>query len=495
MQAPIPDGTILQNRYRSIQVLGEGGFGRTYLAQDGDRFNEPCVLKEYNPNFEGTYALNKSKELFQREAQILYQIKHPQIPAFRATFEEQKRLFLVQDYVEGKSYRSLLDDRIEQKRTFTQKEMVKFLQQMLPVLAHIHDKGIIHRDISPDNIILRDGDCLPVLIDFGAVKDVAQTQLISSDGSEDAVQGTTVGKLGYSPAEQLQTGKVDATSDLYALAATAVVLMTGRKPQDLLDKSTMTWRWHSLVPTLNPRFGQLLNRMLSYRPENRYQSANEVANALRTIADLIIASPKPSPPRTLTPATSKPIPSRRRVSLWRTLWNLPWTGRIIGAGFVFLFAAVVFKSVDSTDIPNDRQGSSTGPQQIENQLGDPPQPPENGQQTSEQNNCTQVSPLPPYGVYPNIMLGQTEVDRRTIKASETYQYAIPGEPGQRLSASVNTEDVSMNVLNSNEQLIAMGVSQWQGTLTANETYYIAIAPVTGVCESEYQLTITVMPPS
>ena len=162
---------------------------------------------------------------------------------------------------------------------------------------------------------------------------------------------------------------------------------------------------------------------------------------------------------------------------------------------MFLFAAVVFKSVDSSYIPKDRQGSSQDSQQLENQIGDRPQLPENGQQIARQNNCTQVSPRSIFDIYPDVMLGETEVNRRTIKAGETHRYPIPVESGQRLSASLNTEDVSMNVLNGNEQLIDTGVSRWEETLNANETYYIAIAPVTGVCESEYQLTITVMPPS
>ena len=96
MQTAIPTGTILQNRYRVLSILGQGGFGRTYLAEDQGRFNELCALKELLPPQDNAYALEKSKELFQREAQILYQIQHPQIPQFRATFEQDQRFFLMQ---------------------------------------------------------------------------------------------------------------------------------------------------------------------------------------------------------------------------------------------------------------------------------------------------------------------------------------------------------------------------------------------------------------
>ncbi|MGK7905383.1 MAG: serine/threonine protein kinase [Hormoscilla sp.] len=279
MQPPIPDGIILNKRYRIVKVLGAGGFGRTYLAEDTSRYDEKCVLKEYNPNLEETYALEKSQELFEREAQILYKIEHPRIPKFQATFEQGKRLFLAQDYVEGKTYKTLLEERVKENKQFTPAEVVQFLQQMLRVLEHIHSKGIIHRDISPDNIICRQSDRLPVLIDFGAVKETGTTPLQESGKS---IQGTNVGKHGYSPPEQLQMGKVYHNSDLYSLAATAVVLMTGRKPEELLNKQTMTWRWHQWVPTLELWLAQLLNKMLSPKPDNRYQSAAEVAQELRS---------------------------------------------------------------------------------------------------------------------------------------------------------------------------------------------------------------------
>ncbi len=283
MQPPISLGTLLQQRYRVTKVLGQGGFGRTYLAQDTGCFDEMCVLKEFSPTDRGRDALKKSKELFQREAQVLYQINHPQIPKFRANFEEQKRLFLVQEYAEGKTVAKTLSERLKNSKTFTEAEAVQFLQNMLPVLTHIHNMGIIHRDISPDNIIFRDRDKLPVLIDFGVVK-AGVTQL---EVSTQIHQGTTVGKAGYAPGEQLQTGEAYANSDLYALAVTVVVMMTGRKPESLIDKSTMTWKWHQWVPTLTPWFAKILNKMLSRVPNSRYQSANEVAQALRSVSDFI----------------------------------------------------------------------------------------------------------------------------------------------------------------------------------------------------------------
>ena len=260
MQPPLPFGTELQSRYLIVQLLGQGGFGRTYLAEDQNRYQERCAIKEFVPRQGEEHFSTKATELFQREANILYQIQHPQIPQFRATFEVEQRLFLVQDYVEGPSYKDLLYQRRAQNNPFSEAEVRQFLQQMLPVLAHIHAKGIIHRDISPDNILLRNRDRLPVLIDFGVVKEVV-TRMQMLDVTYHA---TTVGKPGYSPSEQMQSGRAYPSSDLYSLAVTALVLLTGKEPQDLLD-SNLTWHWQQFA-SVSPSLAQVLNKAISYRP-------------------------------------------------------------------------------------------------------------------------------------------------------------------------------------------------------------------------------------
>ncbi len=275
MGLPLPDGTIVQNRYRIQRVLGQGGFGRTYLAQDTNRFNEICVLKEFEPRSQGSKHAQKAEELFTREAKVLHQLQHPQIPQFRELFQvktqNRELLFLVQDYVEGKTYEELLIDRQNQRLTFSELEAVQLLQQLLPVLEYIHRSGIVHRDISPDNIILREWDQKPVLIDFGVVK-AAATQAVHSGQ-------TLVGKPGYAPIEQLHKGKAEPSSDLYALAVTVVVLLTGREAQSLFDPRDLTCQWKRYVNP-SPLFAQVLDRMLSNRPSDRYHSAREVLDAL-----------------------------------------------------------------------------------------------------------------------------------------------------------------------------------------------------------------------
>ncbi|MEG4148714.1 serine/threonine-protein kinase [Microcoleus sp. Pol12B5] len=284
MNNPIYPGITLNNHYRIVRELGHGGFGRTYLAEDAHRFNEPCVLKEFAPQVHGSYALQKSEELFEREAGVLYKLQHNQIPRFRELFRvsisDRGYLFFVQDYVPGQTYRFLLDARKRQGLRFIEAEINQLLLQILPVLEYIHSLGVIHRDISPDNLILRSSDGMPVLIDFGGVKQVAATvESLFAEANGTLAPATRIGKLGYAPVEQMQMGIVSPHSDLYALAATVLVLLTGKEPHQLLDSHTLNWNWRGEC-SLSPNLSLVLDKMLAQQPSQRYSSAREVMLAL-----------------------------------------------------------------------------------------------------------------------------------------------------------------------------------------------------------------------
>lgn len=275
--------TILGMRYRVLYLLGQGGFGRTYLAEDLNRFEEKCVLKEFVPLVHEVDALRKAEELFQREAGVLYQLQHDQIPRFRELLrvgqDQDATLYLVQDYIPGPTYREILQQRQREKRTFTEDEILELFRQLLPVLQYLHNLRVIHRDIAPDNLILRDTDNLPVLIDFGGVKQIAAQVEQQLRSQAHVAAPTRLGKAGYAPDEQMQSGEVTPSSDLYALAVTALVLLTGQEPLSLYDPHTVTWHWRRRVQ-LSPRLSQVLDRMLAFRPSDRYQSAMEVMQAL-----------------------------------------------------------------------------------------------------------------------------------------------------------------------------------------------------------------------
>ncbi len=276
------DKMLLANRYEMQQVLGQGGFGRTYLTLDRYRFNEPCVVKEFLPQQCGEVEAKKSRELFEREAKILHQIDRAQIPKFFACFEENDRLFLVQEYIKGQTYAALLRERQQQGRNFSEAEVIELLRKLLPVLSYLHERQIVHRDIAPDNIMLSDDSQLPVLIDFGIGRS-AMIQNLEQEQNLGRAHPTTnqksiVGKLGYAPYEQIWLGKSYPSSDLYALAVTAIVLMTGLNPQT----PTLRDKWHTQT-TVSEGLVKILNRMWEETPIHRYQAASEVLADLARI--------------------------------------------------------------------------------------------------------------------------------------------------------------------------------------------------------------------
>ena len=259
---------ILRNRYRMIGFLGAGGFGRTYLAEDIDRLNQRCVVKQLAPNVQGTWAINKAVELFQLEARQLQQLgQHPQIPSLDACFEEENYLYLVQQFVDGDNLLRLLQDG-----GFWQESQVKqLLLELLPVLKFIHEQKIIHRDIKPENIMCRRSDGLLILIDFGVSKQLSGTVM--------SRLGTQIGTPGYVPLEQMQGGEAYPASDLFSLGATAFHLLTGVHPDGLWREHgyswTANWQKHLKNP-IDKGLALILSKLLAKDIQQRYQLAEQV---------------------------------------------------------------------------------------------------------------------------------------------------------------------------------------------------------------------------
>ncbi|MEB3288309.1 MAG: serine/threonine-protein kinase, partial [Leptolyngbya sp.] len=320
-------GLQLGGRYRPLRQLSSGGFGQTWLAEDTHRFQELCVLREFNPQVQGKVALDQAQMLFEREASLLYQLDHPHIPRFRELLREGDRLFLVQDYVEGPTYRQVLTRRQRQGEQLSEAEVLPMLAQVLPVLQYLHGLGLVHCDISPDNLVQRNADGRAVLIDFGSVKqllvNVRHQMGVPQPYRSPSGTITHLGHAGYIPKTQEQTGQVSPADDLYALGMTAIVLLTGKEPQELYDERKKTWVWANQVE-VSDRLRQTLDQMVNQDPAQRPQTASQVMGMLNLANPYGISSEdNPSlpvriqatvPPPDAHPAAAMASPSRRLPS-------------------------------------------------------------------------------------------------------------------------------------------------------------------------------------
>ena len=265
---------LLRGRYRVVRPIGQGGFGRTYLAVDDDRLKAKCVIKQFLPQLQGTKSLEKAVKLFEQEAVRLYELgEHPHIPALLAYFEHDKRLYLVQQFIEGNT----LLQELAQNGVFIEQRIREVLAGILPILKFVHDHQVIHRDITPSNIIRRKFDNKLVLIDFGVAK------LLSVEAATQP--GTKIGTEGYAPIEQLRSGKAYPASDIYSLGATCLFLMTQVKPEDLYDPLAGRWLWRERLSekggTISEPIAQILDKMLKDLVSERYPSADAVMKDLR----------------------------------------------------------------------------------------------------------------------------------------------------------------------------------------------------------------------
>jgi len=288
---------ILHQRYRAIKKIGKGGFGATFLGIDLNLPGNPfCVIKQLRPSSNDPEAFQMALDLFEREAKTLGKIDHPQIPRLLDYFEDNQKFYLIQTLVKGKN----LQQEVKQNGTLNETGTKRFLAEMLPVLRYIHSIKIIHRDIKPANIIRREQDGQLVLIDFGAVKDQVNTQLAKTYG-QTALTQFAVGTVGFAPPEQLAMRPV-YSSDLYALGATCLFLMTGKSPKDLpCDEFTGELAWEKEVQ-VSSSFAKVLRKMLEVDLRHRYRTVDEVVADLdivpyeQELKDSLVTGATPLPP-------------------------------------------------------------------------------------------------------------------------------------------------------------------------------------------------------
>ncbi|MBN1979613.1 MAG: serine/threonine protein kinase [Anaerolineae bacterium] len=291
-------GTILQNRYRIVRLLEQGGMGAVYRAWD-TRLGVPLALKEMTLQPGLTpHALVQLHWQFQQEAMVLARLSHPHLVRVTDFFEEGDNVYLVMDFVEGES----LAERIRREGPLPESQVLAWAGQLLDALAYCHTQGVIHRDVKPQNVIIRP-DGRVVLVDFGLVKlwdphDPRTQTIIRAMGTPE-----------YAPPEQYDStaGHTDPRSDVYSLGATLYHALTGQAPptapQRVVNPAVLApmRKWN---PCVSAQAEAAVSKAIDLQPAARFQSAAEMAAALGG----------------RTPASAPKRQPRRRVPVW--VWVL-----------------------------------------------------------------------------------------------------------------------------------------------------------------------------
>jgi serine/threonine protein kinase len=309
----------LAERYEIVRPLGRGSFAQTLLARDlaHDRL---VAIKVLHPRLAQDW---KTFELFEREAAVLRELRHQGIPAvhesFRAPYDGSEATFLVMEYVEGASLAQI----IAEQRHLDRADVLQLFLDLLAVLDYLHSRlpPILHRDIKPANVIVRP-DGSPALVDFGAVRNVFR-------GAQEG-GSTLVGTYGYMPYEQTMA-QASPSSDLYALAATFLHLITGRAPPEFMGDDNRL-----VVPAELPcgePLRSVLARLLEPAPAHRYQSARETRRALLQSAGPAVARIPAVVPASSTHVSLSPAPrplDGEAAALLRAVAFTP--GKILNSG-------------------------------------------------------------------------------------------------------------------------------------------------------------------
>ena len=301
---------LLKDRYSPLNLIGQGGFGRTFLAIDQDKPSKPyCVIKQFFPASQGTNNIDKAAELFEKEATRLDQLgKHSQIPELMAHFTQDGRQYLVQEFIPGQN----LAQALKIEAPYKEEQIRSLLKNLLPVLRFIHFHNVIHRDIKPENIIRRqNSDRQLVLVDFGAAKYALGTALLKT--------GTTIGTPEYTAPEQ-NRGKAVFASDLYSLGVTCLHLLTKVSPFELFDVGEGTWVWRRYLKnnSVSEKLGYVLDRLVENAVNRRYQSVDEVMETLNADASVNLTLIQDKTALQKPEVTPAPLPSQT----WKCLDTL-----------------------------------------------------------------------------------------------------------------------------------------------------------------------------
>ena len=274
-------GTILRNRYRIVQPIGQGGMGSVYLAEDLRLEGRKCAVKavRIDPTSDQE-VINELQHQFSREASILARLDHPNLPKVSDYFTEVDQDYLVMDFVSGKDLKEIVDEARRNNRFLTETEVLNWARQLCDALDYMHnqDTPVLHRDIKPSNIKLTPSGLIK-LVDFGLVK------VLVKDDSRTVTVLQGRGTAAYTPLEQYgeDDTHTDARSDIYSLGATLYHLLTNQPPAEAKQRFLKP---ETLVPprALNPAISEPVERgiisAISMHPDDRPRNVAEFRDQL-----------------------------------------------------------------------------------------------------------------------------------------------------------------------------------------------------------------------
>jgi serine/threonine protein kinase len=290
LTTPLPPKTVLQDRYRVVELIGLGGMGAVYLAEDLHLKEKHFALKEvqYTPDADPA-GQEQLRQQFHREAIALANLDHPNLPKVFDYFSEDGRDYLVMDYVAGPNLKEVLDGVRAEGHTIPESQVLEWAQQICDALAYLHgqDPPIVHRDVKPANVKLMPNKAIK-LVDFGLVK------LIDSNDPRTITLLHAVGTPTYAPLEQYGGGsaRTDVRSDVYSLGATLYHLLTGHAPanaqQRFVDPASLSTP-RALNPRVSPLTEYLVLKAMALRPDDRYQTVQELMRDLTMARNLSLS--------------------------------------------------------------------------------------------------------------------------------------------------------------------------------------------------------------